>query len=105
MSFRREPEATPPSHLRERLEMAVRLIERLPEEVVPGWMQGYVSTYLQRDARTLLEVRDETQFASFLALCAALTAQECNFSQLGRDIGLSSVSAKRWLPASTSNPG
>ncbi len=59
-------------------------------------MQGYVSTYLQRDVRKLLEVRDEMQFASFLALCASLTAQECNFDQLGRDIGLSSPSAKRW---------
>lgn len=71
-------------------------VHRLAEDVVPGWMQGYVSTYLQRDVRTLLEVRDETQLASFLALCAALTAQECNYAQLGRDIGLSSPSAKRW---------
>lgn len=69
----------------------------LPDTVVPGWMQGYVSTYLQRDVRTLLGVRDEMQFGTFLSLCAALTAQECNYSQLGRDIGLSSPAAKRWL--------
>jgi len=72
-------------------------VNTLSDEVIPGWMQGYVATYLQRDVRTLLETRDESQFASFLGLCAALTAQECNYSQLGRDIGLSSPSAKRWL--------
>lgn len=72
-------------------------IQSLDEAVVSGWMQGYVSTYLQRDVRTLLDVRDEMQFASFLALCASLTAQECNFEQLGRDIGVSSPSAKRWI--------
>ena len=72
-------------------------VETLRQTVIPGWMQGYVATYLQRDVRALLEVRDETQFAAFLALCAALTAQECNYEQLGRDIGLSSPSAKRWV--------
>lgn len=72
-------------------------IQDLEASVLPGWMQGYVSTYLQRDVRLLLEVRDEMQFASFLALCASLTAQECNFEQLGRDIGTSSPSAKRWI--------
>lgn len=72
-------------------------VQSLDQAVVPGWMQGYVGTYLQRDVRTLLDVRDEMQFASFLALCASLTAQECNFEQLGRDIGLSSPSAKRWI--------
>jgi predicted AAA+ superfamily ATPase len=72
-------------------------VNTLEEEVIPGWMQGYVSTYLQRDVRTLLSIRDETQFGTFLSLCASLTAQECNYSQLGRDIGLSSPSAKRWI--------
>ena len=69
----------------------------LAEDVIPGWMQGYVASYLQRDVRTLLEVRDESQLATFVALCAALTAQEVNYSQLGRDIGLSSPAAKRWI--------
>jgi len=72
-------------------------VNTLGDEVIPGWMQGYVSTYLQRDIRTLLNIRDEMQFGTFLSLCASLTAQECNYSQLGRDIGLSSPSAKRWI--------
>jgi hypothetical protein len=67
------------------------------EAVVPGWMRGYISTYLQRDVRNMLEIRDETLFARFLALCAALTAQEVNHSQLGRDLGISTPTAQNWL--------
>ncbi len=72
-------------------------VQTLRDEVVPGWMRGYVGTYLQRDVRVLLDARDETQFAAFLALCASLSAQECNYNHLGRDIGLSAPSAKRWI--------
>lgn len=67
------------------------------ETVVPGWMRGYVSSYLQRDIRKMLEIRDEALFARFLALCAALTAQEVNHSQLGRDLDISSPTAQKWL--------
>jgi predicted AAA+ superfamily ATPase len=74
-------------------------VQTLAEDVIPGWMRGYVSTYLQRDVRSLLAVKDETQFASFLTLCTALTAQECNYSQMGRDIGLSTPAAQNWIGA------
>jgi predicted AAA+ superfamily ATPase len=74
-------------------------VQDLKEPVVSGWMQGYVSTSLQRDVRRVMDVRDETQFAAFLGLCAALTAQEVNRSQLGREVGLSSPTAKQWLSA------
>ncbi len=72
-------------------------VQTLAENVVPGWMQGYFTTYLQRDVRLQLEVRDEMQFSRFVSLCAALTAQECNRRQLGRDVSISSPTAKQWL--------
>jgi predicted AAA+ superfamily ATPase len=56
-----------------------------------------VATYLQRDVRGLIAVRDETRFGVFLSLCAALTAQECNYSQMGRDIGVTTPTAQKWL--------
>jgi predicted AAA+ superfamily ATPase len=72
-------------------------IRNLRPEVIPGWMQGYVNTYLQRDVRQLIQVRDETRFARFLSLCASLTGQECNYSQIGRDIEVSTPTAIQWL--------
>lgn len=71
-------------------------VQSLEPAAIPAWMQGYVATYLERDIHRLTPVHDEMQFSSFLTLCATLTAQEWNYSQLGRDIGLSSVSARRW---------
>ncbi len=71
--------------------------QTLPEDVVPGWFLGYASTYIQRDVRLMVEARDEARLADFFALCAALTAQEVNASQLGRDIGLAHTTSRRWL--------
>lgn len=72
-------------------------VREMAMPLVSAWMQGYVATYLMRDVRVMLAVRDERQFARFAMLCAALTAQEVNASQLGRDAGLSTPTALNWL--------
>ena len=68
----------------------------------PGWIlvignrwTGYQRTYVERDARLAGEVNDWQQFGLFLRLAGALTAQEINYSQLGREIGLTPQSARR----------
>jgi predicted AAA+ superfamily ATPase len=60
---------------------------------------SYFQTYVERDIRILLEVRDEQQFGRFVALCATLTAQEINHAQLGREVGVTPQTADRWLAA------
>lgn len=60
-------------------------------------MSSYLRTYVERDIRRLAEVEDQQLFTRFLGLCAALTAQEINHSQLGREIGITHQTAKRWL--------
>jgi predicted AAA+ superfamily ATPase len=60
---------------------------------------SYFQTYVERDIRVLLDVRDEQQFGRFVALCAALTAQEINHAQLGREVGVTPQTADRWLAA------
>ena len=60
-------------------------------------MQSYVRTYIERDVRSLASVQDQQQFSRLLSLCAALTAQEVNHSQLGREIGVTPQTASRWL--------
>ncbi len=69
----------------------------LPLDVVPDFHLAYLRTYIERDARLLAEVSDWQRFGRFVGLCGALTAQEVNASQLGRDIGLSPQTARRWL--------
>jgi len=59
--------------------------------------QSYVRTYIERDIRRIAEVSDQQIFTRFVSLCAALTAQEINYSQLGRELGLTPQTANRWL--------
>ncbi len=67
------------------------------DDLVPDILTSYVRTYVERDVRALAEVHDQQQFTRFIALCAALTAQEVNHSQLGREIGVTPQTAGRWL--------
>jgi len=69
----------------------------LPLGSVPDFHAAYQRTYVERDVRLLADVSDWQQFARFTRLAAALTAKEINHSQLGREIGITPQTAKRWL--------
>jgi uncharacterized protein len=72
-------------------------VQNLADDLVPEFWTGYQRTYVERDARLAGEVNDWQQFGLFIRLASALTAQEINYSQLGREIGLTPQSARRWL--------
>jgi hypothetical protein len=61
------------------------------------WYQGYVSTYLERDVRNLLNVGSLRDFERFVRACAARCGQALNLSDLGRDVGVSTPTAKQWM--------
>jgi len=66
--------------------------------VTPGdWFPNYVSTYLERDVRQLLAVRDLSLFQRFLKMCAARSGQLLNLSALAADCGISHVTAREWM--------
>ena len=61
------------------------------------WFPNYVATYLERDVRQLVGVRDLAQFQRFVRLCAARSGQLLNLAALGNDAGVSAVTARQWL--------
>lgn len=66
--------------------------------LLPGdWFPNYVATYLERDVRQLIAVRDLTQFQRFVRMCAARSGQMLNLAALGADCGVSAVTARAWL--------
>jgi len=69
----------------------------LPKDVIADFHASYQRTYIERDIRLLSDVSDLAQFGRFVRLAAALIAQEINYSELGRDIGITPQTAKRWL--------
>lgn len=61
------------------------------------WLADYVSTYVERDVRRVLNVGDPQAFTTFVRLCAGRTAQELNLSAIGADAGVSHTTARAWL--------
>jgi uncharacterized protein len=61
------------------------------------WLKSYVQTYLERDVRELLALRDIVAFERFLMLCAARHGQVLNMAHLARDSGVSQPTVKHWL--------
>ena len=61
------------------------------------WFGNYVQTYLERDVRQLLNVRDLTQFQRFVRLCAGRTGQLVNLSSLGEEAGVSHNTSREWI--------
>ncbi|MEI8268233.1 MAG: ATP-binding protein [Betaproteobacteria bacterium] len=61
------------------------------------WCADYVSTYVERDVRQMIQVRDLSSFQRFVAMCAARTGQLLNLSALAADCGITHVTAKAWI--------
>jgi predicted AAA+ superfamily ATPase len=58
---------------------------------------SYLETYIQRDVRNLLDIKDLRSFQTFVKLCAGRIGQPLNLSSLANDCGISSPTAKAWL--------
>lgn len=58
---------------------------------------SYVRTYLEKDVRDLLHVKDQMQFMRFLKLCAARIGSLFNASELATEVGVDSKTITHWL--------
>jgi uncharacterized protein len=68
--------------------------ENIPAKI---WMDNYVRTYLERDVRQLLQIKDLAIFQRFLRLCAGRHAQLLNIQELSIDCGISQATTNHWL--------
>ena len=57
----------------------------------------YFNTYIERDLRLLINVRDLSQFETFLRLCATRCGQVVNYSSIGNDCGANYNTIRNWL--------
>ncbi|MBF0548796.1 MAG: ATP-binding protein [Candidatus Riflebacteria bacterium] len=64
---------------------------------ISNWHSSYIQTYLERDVRTLRNIGDLKAFQVFLRLIASRCAQLLNLSEIARDVGISTNTAKAWL--------
>ena len=61
------------------------------------WYSSYFQTYLERDVRQILKVKDLSAFELFVRLLAGRTGQELNLNSLGVDAGVTHTTAKSWI--------
>ena len=61
------------------------------------WYGNYVRTYVERDVRQMVNVRDLAAFQRFVRMCAGRCGQLLNLSSLGNDCGITHNTARAWL--------
>lgn len=58
---------------------------------------NYFETYVERDIRQLINIKDLALFEKFVRLCAGRVGQLLNLQSLGNDVGISHTTARTWL--------
>ena len=58
---------------------------------------NYYQTYLERDVRQLINLKDVTLFEKFIKLLAGRVGQLANYHSLANDVGVDSKTIKHWL--------
>ena len=60
-------------------------------------LSNYYTTYVERDLRSMINIKDLSQFHSFIRLCAGRIGSECNASSLAVEVGVSVPTIQSWL--------
>ena len=68
------------------------------QEILPTQaLSDYYATYIERDLRQLLKVKDLSTFDRFVRLCAGRVGQLLNLNSLANDAGVSHTTAREWM--------
>lgn len=59
--------------------------------------EDYIRTYIERDVRQLINIKDENKFIKFISSVAARTAQEYNSVDISNDVGIDSKTVDEWI--------
>jgi uncharacterized protein len=60
-------------------------------------MGDYFETYVERDLRQLISLKDISIFERFVKLCAGRVGQMLNLQSLGNNVGVSHSTARSWI--------
>ena len=71
---------------------AICVGKNIPKFLYPS----YVKTYLERDVRDLLNVKDMRQFGMFLRLCAGRIGSIYNATEMANEVGVTTKTIQSW---------
>lgn len=63
----------------------------------PDFYPAYIQTYIERDARQIVNITDLDAFQAFVRLCAGRIGNLFNQSEVGNLVGIDQKTAQRWL--------
>ena len=58
---------------------------------------SFITTYLDKDVREQIDLKDDEKFYNLLILVASLTGQELNYDNLAKQVGVSATTIKSWI--------
>lgn len=61
-----------------------------------SFFSAYLRTYIERDVRKVINIKDEPKFLKFISSLAARTGQEFNASDISKDVGVDSETISKW---------
>lgn len=61
------------------------------------YFKSYVSTYIEKDVRKLINASSELQFREFISIVALRTAQELHYNEIASAVGIDVRTCKRWI--------
>ena len=61
------------------------------------WYENYLLTYVERDVRNLLRIKDLRVFSNFLKIVASQSGQLMNYTNIGNALGVSNPTIKEWV--------
>lgn len=86
-----------------RPEIFARIFRGGMPDVVTGvaerevYFRSYVSTYIEKDVRSLIAAGREASFVAFMEFAALRTAQQVNYDDIARSVGIDNATCKRWF--------
>lgn len=61
------------------------------------FFEAYIKTYIERDIRELISIKDETKFLKFIESIAVRTGQELNINDITNSLEINNHTAQDWL--------
>lgn len=61
------------------------------------FFRSYTATYIERDLRAMIQLKDLSRFEIFLHLLSGRVGQLINYASLASDVGVSATTIKHWI--------
>lgn len=70
-----------------------------PHLNVGDFFESYIRTYVERDLKAIIDVKNLNDFRRFIRMAATRSGQLLNYKSLSADVGVSDVTIRKWLHA------